>query len=183
MPQDAPTMKKLLVVPAALALAALVSLAAPARTDASVDASISLRFALPVAPPLVVVEPGVQVVEDWEEEVFFVSGFYWTRRDGRWYRAAEPRARFVYVPARAVPVALVKVPPGHYVKYRKAKHRHGDDHGRRHDHDDHGHGRGHDDHGRGRGHDDRGRGHDDHGRGRGHDDHGHGGKHRGGHKH
>jgi hypothetical protein len=153
-------MKKLLAVPAALALAALVSLALPARTDASVDASISLRFALPVAPPLVVVQPGVQVVEDWDEEVFFVSGFYWTRRDANWYRAPTPRARFVYVPARAVPAALVKVPPGHYVKYRKAKHdkHRRDDHGHRHDHDDHGH--------------------DDHGHGRGH-----GGKHKGGHKH
>jgi hypothetical protein len=130
-------MKKLaLTAPLAFALAALVSLALPRRADAAVDIHISL----PVAPPLVVVQPGVQVVEDFDDEVFFTSGWYWVRRDGGWYRARRPNAAFVWVEQRRVPAALVRSPPGHYVRYKKAKHHGGHGHG--HDHD-HGHGNGH----------------------------------------
>ena len=67
-------------------------------------------------------QPGVQVVEDFDEEVFFVRNRYWVRRGGHWYRAPGPRARFVHVEPRYVPATLVKMPPGQYVKYKKARH-------------------------------------------------------------
>lgn len=106
-------MKRLALV-FALALSML-----PAAARAQVGVHIDVG--LPVAPPLVVVQPGVQVVEDWHEEVFFTSGWYWVRRDGYWYRARSPRAQFVYVEPRRVPVALVRSPPGHYKHWRKAE--------------------------------------------------------------
>ncbi|MBL8940196.1 MAG: hypothetical protein JNM69_36955 [Archangium sp.] len=45
-------------------------------------AQVKIDVVLPTivfeAPPaLVVVQPGVQVVEDFDEEVFFVDGWYW----------------------------------------------------------------------------------------------------------
>lgn len=141
--------RPLVTIPVAVALSLLI---APAPAGAGVD--VQVHIGLPVAPPLVVVQPGVSVVEDWDEEVFFVSPYYWVRRDGRWYRARSPRAAFRVAPVKVVPVELVRMPPGQYVKYKKAKreHRHDHDHRRdRHDrggHDDHGHGR-HDDHGHG----------------------------------
>jgi hypothetical protein len=164
-------MKKIVfTAPLAFALAALVATALPRRAAARVEVHIDIG--LPAAPPLVVVEPGVQVVEDFDDEVFVTSGWYWVRRDRAWYRARSPRARFVLVEHRHVPATLVRIPPGRYVKYRKAKH-----HERHHERgDDHGHGHGHDDHRHG--HD--GHGHDDHGHGHEHDDHGRGrGKHKG----
>ncbi len=89
---------------------ALVGLASPAEA-----AQVWIQMDLPaVLPPLVVVQPGVQVVQDFEQEIFFVGGYYWVRRDGYWYRAREPRARWYYVRPAAVPVALVRMPPGHY---------------------------------------------------------------------
>ena len=91
----------------------------PAAAQAQVG--VRVEVGLPVAPPLVVVQPGVQVVEDWHEEVFFTRGFYWVRRDDHWYRARTPRAAFVYVEPRRVPVALVRMPPGHYKHWRKAE--------------------------------------------------------------
>jgi hypothetical protein len=134
-------MKKLLVtLPLALAVAALAAAALPLRAAAAVN--VDVHIGLPVAPPLVVVSPGVQVVEDYDEEVFFTSGYYWVRRDGGWYRARRPRAAFVYVQPRVVPRAIVHLPPGQYVRYKKAKHE-------RHEHRHHGDR--HDDHG-GRGH-------------------------------
>jgi hypothetical protein len=161
----------------ALALAVLIGLPAIAQAQASVDVRIDLPFLL---PRLVVVSPGVQVVPEVDEEVFFVDGHYWVRRDARWYRSRSHRSGWVLVPRAVVPARLVKIPNGKYRRWKPvpAAYRDGD---RRHDHD---HDR-YDDRGRGRGHDD-GR-HDDRGRGRrgdrhddrGHDDHGHG-KHEGG---
>ncbi len=102
----------------ALAFALALSLA-PAAASAQVGVHIDVG--LPAAPPLVVVQPGIQVVEDWHEEVFYTRGWYWVRRDGYWYRARAPRATFVYVEPRRVPVALVRMPPGHYKHWRKAE--------------------------------------------------------------
>jgi hypothetical protein len=94
---------------------ALSSLPAAARAQVAVR----IQVALPAAPPLVVVEPGVQVVEDHDEEVFYSRGFYWVQRDGVWYRARGPRSSFVYVERRFVPVALVRMPEGHYRHWRR----------------------------------------------------------------
>jgi hypothetical protein len=94
-----------------VALALAVSLL-PAAARAQVD--VNIRLGLPVAPPLVVVQPGVQVVENYQEEVFFTNGWYWVRRDDRWWRARTPRATFVYVEPRYVPRAIYRLPPGQY---------------------------------------------------------------------
>ncbi len=110
-------MRTLALLPA-LALALSPALARP---QASVRMQVEVR--LPAAPPLVVVQPGIQVVEDWDEEVFFTGGFYWVARDGRWYRSPRPGVAFVYVEPRRVPPGLLRLPPGHYRHYRKAEER------------------------------------------------------------
>ncbi len=92
---------------------ALVALVAPAAALA--QAHVSIQVGLPVSlPPLVVVEPGVRVVQDLGEEVFFVDGFYWARRGDCWYRARDHRARFTYAEPRWVPATLFRIPPGQY---------------------------------------------------------------------
>jgi hypothetical protein len=103
------------------AVAALIILASmAARADAVLQTSITI--ALPtVLPRLVVVEPGVQVVEDLDEEVFFVGGWYWVRRGDIWYRARDHRRAWVYVEPRHVPPGLQRIPPGHYRRFRKAE--------------------------------------------------------------
>jgi hypothetical protein len=100
-----------------LLLASILFLALPAPARSQV--SVQIQLGLPAAPPLVVVQPGIQVVENWDEEVFFTGGYYWVRRDEYWYRAPRPRATFVYVEPRRVPPGLVRLPPGHYKHYRK----------------------------------------------------------------
>jgi len=99
-------MKKL-----SFALAGLVFLM-PSTAQAQVR--LSINIGLPVAPPLVQVQPGIQVVEGFGEEVFFSGGWYWCRRPDGWYRAASPRAPFGWVDARRVPSALVRMPAGRY---------------------------------------------------------------------
>ncbi len=78
----------------------------------------SVRFEAP--PPLVTVQPGVQVVEDSEQEVFFVDGYYWhAGADGTWWHTRDHRGGWVVAPRRAVPGALVRFPRGQYRHYRK----------------------------------------------------------------
>ncbi len=87
-------------------------------TPAHAGAQVSIQLNLPaVLPPLVVVQPGVQVVQDYDEEIFFTGGFYWVRRDGYWYRAVDPRARWYYVSPAAVPVVIARMPPGQYRRW------------------------------------------------------------------
>ncbi len=94
-----------------LAMALLLSLGA---TNAGAQVRLRIELGLPVAPPLVLVQPGVQVVEGFGEEVFFHNGWYWCRRPDGWYRARSPRARFGWVEERRVPGVLVRAPMGHY---------------------------------------------------------------------
>jgi len=97
-----------------LILALALWAAAPAVAQVHVD----IQIPLPPVPGLVVIQPGVEVVERYDEEVFYHRGWFWTRRGPVWYRAPSPQARFVYVETRAVPQVLVRLPPGQYRHYR-----------------------------------------------------------------
>lgn len=108
-----------------LGLAALL-VAIP--TVGSAQAQISVNIGFPEPPPLVVVSPGIQVVPEYEEEVFFVNNWYWVRRDGYWYRTHDWRGGWAPVRRGWVPANLMRMPPGQYRRYYR---------------DDDGHWRGH----------------------------------------
>jgi hypothetical protein len=73
----------------------------------------TITFAAP--PPVVEIEPGVQVVEDSDQEIFFTGGYYWhAAPDGRWYRTRSYRGGWVAVSA----------PPAVLVRYRRGQYRH-----------------------------------------------------------
>ena len=68
-----------------------------------------------VAPAMVEVQPGVLVVNDADDEVFFVEGRYWMHaRDGRWYRANDHRGGWVVAEDRSVPRRIGRFRPGQY---------------------------------------------------------------------
>jgi hypothetical protein len=103
-------------------LAALLTLPfVPSPTHAQVSVQIQLGVPLPPSPTLVVIQPGVQVVAGYPEEVFYQGGYYWLRRDAGWYRSSRPDAPFVVVESHSVPPTLVKLPPGHYKNYGQQK--------------------------------------------------------------
>jgi hypothetical protein len=121
------------------------------------------QISFDVEPPLVVVSPGVYVVEDYDQEVFFVDGWYWSRHGEVWYRTRDHRGSWVAAPPRFVPVKLAHVPPGRYrhfhagaghPRWREARGA-----------EPRGHGARFEEHDRGRDRDHRGGGHG-HGRGR-----------------
>jgi hypothetical protein len=100
-----------------VALASVVALPAFAQVQISIQLP-TITFSAP--PPLVVVEPGVQVVEDNDEEVFFVDSYYWVRRGPRWYRTRDHRGGWVVVDGPGVPPSLVRMPQGQYRRYKHA---------------------------------------------------------------
>ena len=97
----------------AAAFAALLSVPAFAQ----VEVKISFPWIAP--PPLVFVEPGIQVVPDYPEEVFFVDEWYWVRRDGRWLRTRDVRTNWIYV--SSPPSTLIRLPPGKYKHWKANK--------------------------------------------------------------
>ena len=104
-----------------------VSLAVLLLAAASAQAQVRVEVALPLPvitfqapPPVVLVQPGLQVVENSEEEVFLVDRFYWTRHGGRWYRSPDHRGHWVLV-ERGVPPALVRLPPGQYRRWTRER--------------------------------------------------------------
>ena len=140
----------------ALCIAALIGLPGAASAQATVD----IHFDLPVVLPRpVVVSPGVQVIPEVREEVFYNDGWYWVRRDDAWYRSRNHRTGWMMVPPRRVPPRLVAVPAGQYRNWkaekeerkaerraekREEKRERHEEHEREHGHG-HGHGHGHDD--------------------------------------
>ncbi len=112
----------------------LVLMAAVASTTAFAQVQVNIQVPVPTItfsapPPLVVVQPGIQVVEDYDDEIYFTGGYYWVRRDDRWFRTRDHRGSWVVVDRRGVPGSLVKMPPGQYRKW-KGKARHDEGRGR-----------------------------------------------------
>jgi hypothetical protein len=97
-----------------------VSAPPPPRIHVTVPPPPRIRFTAP--PALVVVHPGVRVVADADQEVFFSAGCYWHRSpDGHWWRAHSYRGHWVSAPRAAVPVAVVRLPHGRYRHYHGGK--------------------------------------------------------------
>jgi hypothetical protein len=68
-------------------------------------------------PDLVTVQPGVQVVADYDEPVFFTDGFYWRFYDGYWYRSNNYYAGWYFY--ERPPVAVLRIDrPYAYAHYR-----------------------------------------------------------------
>jgi len=97
----------------------LMSVALFAQVQLHVQVAVpQVRFE--AAPPVVEVQPGIFVVHDYDEEVFVADGMYWVRgADDRWYRARDYRGGWVAVQPQTVPVALVRIPRGHYKHYKQ----------------------------------------------------------------
>ncbi len=132
---------KALRLTAALAFGLVTATTSSSFAQVRVEVAVPLptiRFTAP--PPLVVIAPGVQVVPDYPEEVFFVQGYYWHRVGPRWYRARDYRGGWAVAPAPVVPATIVRLPPGRYKKYVREERR---DERREERREDHGHGNGH----------------------------------------
>jgi hypothetical protein len=106
-------MKKLILAASTMAILLLPALA---------HAQVAIRFGWVAPPPVVEVSPGVQVVEDSGDEVFFSGGHYYVEREGRWYWANDYHDHWVAVRPGRVPVFIRNHPRGQYLHWRRAEH-------------------------------------------------------------
>lgn len=68
-------------------------------------------------PDLAYVSPGVYVVADYNEPVFYTDNTYWRYQDGNWYRSSYYDRGFVYF--QRPPRSLLTIDrPYAYVRYR-----------------------------------------------------------------
>ncbi len=71
------------------------------------------------APDLVEVAPGVQVVADYDEPVFYADGAYWRSSSDGWYRSDNYASGWVF--AASPPEAVVRIQsPNAFIHYRPA---------------------------------------------------------------
>lgn len=97
-----------------LALSGLIVLAT-ATTGCIVHGRVGAR--VEARPAMVEVSPGVMVIEDYDEPVFYSDGYYWLYSDGVWLRSSYHTGGWVRV--RTVPTRIVSIrSPRAYVRYR-----------------------------------------------------------------
>jgi hypothetical protein len=99
----------------------------PVQAQVSFGVGVDVQVVAPTVrfeaePPLVLVAPGVVVVRDYESEVFFANGFYWTAKSGHWYRTRSYRGGWSRVPRWRVPGRISRVRAGSYRHYRGGRH-------------------------------------------------------------
>ncbi|MBA2541761.1 MAG: hypothetical protein H0V17_19110 [Deltaproteobacteria bacterium] len=77
--------------------------------SASYSASVS-------APEMVVISPGVQVIANYDEPIFYNDNYYWRNQGGVWYRSTSHTRGWVRYSA---PRAIVSIErPSAYIRYR-----------------------------------------------------------------
>ena len=72
------------------------------------------------SPELVTIGPGVQVIADADEPLFYSRGYYWLYRDGYWFRSDSYRGGFARIDLVYLPGELRMIErPQLYVQYRR----------------------------------------------------------------
>jgi len=85
-------------------------------------ASGSARYNASVTTPrLVYVSAGVQVIEDYDEPIFYSSNMYWRYDGGVWYQSRYHTSGWVRVTSPPAPILRIER-PAMYVHYRGSAH-------------------------------------------------------------
>lgn len=74
------------------------------------------------SPELVAVQPGVEVVADADEPLFYADGYYWLYRDNIWLRSDSYRGGFARIDVNLVPNQLRTLPqPRAYAHFSRSE--------------------------------------------------------------
>jgi hypothetical protein len=68
-------------------------------------------------PDLAYVAPGVYVIANYDEPIFYADGYYWYNANGYWYRSSNYTRGWVYVDRPSYRVATIRNPYA-YTYYR-----------------------------------------------------------------
>ncbi|MGZ4419099.1 MAG: hypothetical protein ACXVRV_13130, partial [Gaiellaceae bacterium] len=85
---------------------------------ALLTAGCASRVRYTATPDLVYVGPGVQVIADYDEPIFYADNVYWRFDGSTWYRSTHYTGGWVYAPP---PPSIMRIErPHEYVHYRPA---------------------------------------------------------------
>ncbi len=117
-------MRSGLFLAGAFAAAVLVFDSVPAQAEVSVNINIGPPPVLVEAPPELVVVPMTMVyfAPSARGDLFFYRGRWWTRHEGRWFRARAYDGPWVVVGPRYVPVEIVRMPGDYRRVYVREQH-------------------------------------------------------------
>ncbi len=112
------------ILAAAVAALVLATVAGPASAGVNVNLNIGPPAVVVSEPPEVVAipqsmvyfAPGVSV------ELLFCNGYWWTPREGRWYRSHGYNGPWVSVGPRGVPAEIVRLPRDYRAVYVRGEH-------------------------------------------------------------
>jgi hypothetical protein len=68
-------------------------------------------------PELVVISPGVQVIADYDEPIFYSERYYWRNQGGFWYRSSSHNRGWARVSVAPVAIRSIERPSA-YIRYR-----------------------------------------------------------------
>lgn len=100
-------------------------LALPAVGSAQVRVTVAVpapMFEFQVGAPLVYVSPGVWVLPESEDEVFYNGGWYWAYHGDHWYRSRGRTGGWVFIDNGRVPRPLMRMDRGRYRHWRAPEH-------------------------------------------------------------
>ena len=100
---------------ARLKIGILVTALALATGGCLAQGRVSGGYVATSDPMLVEIRPGVWVIEDYGEPVFYADGYYWAYRDDVWYRSSYYTGGWVRY--RSVPNVILRIDqPRQYVR-------------------------------------------------------------------
>jgi hypothetical protein len=68
-------------------------------------------------PELIAIRPGVQVIANLDEPIFYTGNYYWRNQGGTWYRSTSHRRGWARI--EVVPVEIRSIErPAAYIHYR-----------------------------------------------------------------
>ncbi|MBI5575558.1 MAG: hypothetical protein HY896_04265 [Deltaproteobacteria bacterium] len=108
-----------LIMAAAFAAAVLAFTVAPAQAEVNVNINIGPPPVLVEGPPELIVVPRTMIyfAPAARGDLFFFSGYWWTRHDGRWFRARAYNGPWKHMGPRYVPVEIVRLPGNYRTAY------------------------------------------------------------------
>ncbi len=112
-------------VPAAIGALVLAIAFSPTPALAQLSVQVGApapEFQIQIGGPLVAIGPGIWVLPNSDDEVFFNGGWYWARSHGRWYRSHGRRGGWAVVQDGYVPRPLIGMAPGRYRQFHAPDH-------------------------------------------------------------
>jgi len=95
------------------------------------EAAAEVNIKVNIGPPLIMVDEPAEVVyapglgfyfvPDGEFDIFFFSGFWWSRRGDHWYRSRYYRRGWAITPYRDVPGPIFSIPRDYRIRFGREK--------------------------------------------------------------